>query len=107
MKTYITCQILAGWTESPSEAVYLSLVKLGNLTNNFCGLEKTFHWATTYFALSRRSTRLGYTCQALRCLGDILLAQGDQKNGNEYLSGRVGCLDQEIYIGVELIACRG
>jgi tetratricopeptide (TPR) repeat protein len=80
MKAYTTLQILGGRTESPCEAVYRSLAKLGELSNNLCGLEETIHWATTYFAFSRKGKDLGHTCQSLRYLGDIILAQGDEES---------------------------
>jgi hypothetical protein len=76
-KAYTAFQTLAGRTVTRHDSVYLSLANLGDLSNNLCGLEQTFHWATIYFAFSRKGKILGHTYQALRCLGDILLAQGD------------------------------
>ena len=59
-KAYTTLKILGGKTELPYDAVYRSLENLGDLSNNLCGLEKTFHWATTYFAFSRKKNHLGH-----------------------------------------------
>ncbi|KAJ6600258.1 hypothetical protein DFH09DRAFT_1355610 [Mycena vulgaris] len=78
-KAYTTLKILGGRTQLLSSATRLSLEKLGELSNHLCQLERTFHWATTYFALSRKTKELGGTYQALRYLGDILLAQGDEQ----------------------------
>lgn len=79
MKAYRKFQILGGGTKSHIQVVYLSLANLGDLSNNLCGLEKTFHWATVSLAFSRKRKHLGHTYQALRYLGDILLAQGDEQ----------------------------
>jgi hypothetical protein len=79
LKAYTVFQILGGKTESQSDTVYLSMANLGDLSNDLCGLEQTFRWAATYFAFSRKSKHLGHTYQALRYLGDILLAQGDEE----------------------------
>jgi tetratricopeptide (TPR) repeat protein len=81
MRSYATFQKWGRQTESAyySATVYRSLANLGELSNNLCGLEKTFQWVTTYFAFSRRNNHLGHTYQALRYLGDILLAQGDEQ----------------------------
>jgi tetratricopeptide (TPR) repeat protein len=79
MKAYTTFRIHGGRTESTHHVVYLSLAYLGELSNNLGGLERTAHWATTYFAYSWNRKDLGHTYQALRYLGDILLAQGDER----------------------------
>jgi hypothetical protein len=70
---------VGGGTKSHIHAVYLSLETLSDISNKLCGLEKTSHWATTYFALSRKTKDLVNTYQALKCLGDILLDQGDDE----------------------------
>ncbi|KAJ7119161.1 hypothetical protein C8R44DRAFT_790175 [Mycena epipterygia] len=57
---------------------FISLQHLGDPTYKMCDDKDTFHWAGTYFALARKSNELGHTYQALRCLGDIFLAQGDE-----------------------------
>ncbi|KAJ7142090.1 hypothetical protein C8R43DRAFT_1131082 [Mycena crocata] len=61
-----------------AEAAFIGLEYLGDWTHSMCTLDETFQWAGTYFALARKSNDLGRTYQALRCLGDILLAQGDE-----------------------------
>jgi tetratricopeptide (TPR) repeat protein len=78
-KAYTTLKILGKRTELPYDSVYLSLANLGDLSNNLCSLETTFHWAITYFALSQKRKQLCHSYQALRCLGDVLLAQGDEQ----------------------------
>jgi tetratricopeptide (TPR) repeat protein len=78
IKAYTKFQIWGGRAELQHDVSYLSLETLGELSNNLCGLEKTFHWATTYFALSRKGKHIGHAYQALRYLGDISLAKGDE-----------------------------
>jgi hypothetical protein len=56
-----------------------ALESLGDLSSKMCGLDETKGWATTYFAFARKTKNLGRTYQALRCLGDIVLAEGDEE----------------------------
>ncbi|KAJ7113836.1 hypothetical protein C8R44DRAFT_881413 [Mycena epipterygia] len=53
------------------------LEMLADLRHGMCDLEDTFRWAGRYLALVRVYKNLVPTYQALRCLGDIFLAQGD------------------------------
>ncbi|KAJ6572131.1 hypothetical protein B0H19DRAFT_1256041 [Mycena capillaripes] len=53
------------------------LEMFGDLKHGMCDLEATFHWAGTYLAVVRVYRDVVRTYQALRCLGDIFLAQGD------------------------------
>ncbi|KAJ7098225.1 hypothetical protein C8R44DRAFT_888860 [Mycena epipterygia] len=55
------------------------LEMLADLRHGMCDLEDTFRLAGTYLALVRVSKDLVHTYQALRCLGDIFLAQGDSE----------------------------
>ncbi|KAJ7698559.1 hypothetical protein B0H17DRAFT_323407 [Mycena rosella] len=58
-----------------------SVEMLADLTHGMCDLEDTFRWAGTYLALVRVYTDVVATYQALRCLGDVFLAQGDAETG--------------------------
>ncbi|KAJ6572121.1 hypothetical protein B0H19DRAFT_1132636 [Mycena capillaripes] len=55
------------------------LEMLGDVKHGICDLEATFHWAGVYLAAVRVYRDVAHTYQALRCLGDIFLAQGDKK----------------------------
>ncbi|KAJ6582623.1 hypothetical protein DFH09DRAFT_287520 [Mycena vulgaris] len=78
-KAHALLTTLVATTELDAEVVYLSLEILGDLSNRICGLAEKFRWAATYFAFAMKTEDLGHTYQALRCLGDIFLAQGDEE----------------------------
>ncbi|KAJ7490880.1 hypothetical protein FB451DRAFT_1221318 [Mycena latifolia] len=58
---------------------FMSLQYLADLTYGMYDVSETFQWAGIYFALARKSNELGHTYQALRCLGDIFLVEGDEE----------------------------
>jgi tetratricopeptide (TPR) repeat protein len=78
LSAYPMLKDLASRADSDAEVVYLSLEILGELSNKLCGLEETARWAATYFAFASKTNDIGHTYQALRYLGDIFLAQGDE-----------------------------
>ncbi|KAJ6486271.1 hypothetical protein DFH09DRAFT_1106133 [Mycena vulgaris] len=44
-----------------------------------CSHGETYFWAGIYFAFANKTKDLGHTYQALRYLGDVFLAEGDQE----------------------------
>ncbi|KAJ6477223.1 hypothetical protein DFH09DRAFT_1056595 [Mycena vulgaris] len=62
-----------------TEETFLSLQSLGEVSNGMCDLAETFIWASTYFAFARKTQDLGHTYQALRYIGDVFLAEGDEE----------------------------
>ncbi|KAJ7824511.1 hypothetical protein B0H14DRAFT_3145662 [Mycena olivaceomarginata] len=57
----------------------LCLEMLGDLRHGMSNVETTFHWAGTFFAAVLVYRDVVLTYQALRCLGDIFLAEGDDE----------------------------
>jgi hypothetical protein len=62
--------------------MFLALKSLGDLKCRMDNLENTFHWGGTYLAFARRTKDLGNTYQSLLCLGDIILAMGDDESAH-------------------------
>ncbi|KAJ7476646.1 hypothetical protein FB451DRAFT_1460921 [Mycena latifolia] len=56
-----------------------SLRKLGDITLGLCDLDSTTCWATTYLAFSKSKGSVLLVAWALRLLGDISRAKGDDK----------------------------
>ncbi|KAF8202676.1 hypothetical protein K438DRAFT_1757998 [Mycena galopus ATCC 62051] len=68
-QSYLRAYMIPGATQC--------LEMLGDLRHGMFDLETTFHWATMYLAVVRVYTDVVLTHYALRCMGDIFLAQGD------------------------------
>lgn len=74
------------------------LEKLGDPTYGMFRLDDTSRWAGIYFAFARKTKNLGHTYQALRCLGDICLAQGDGDTAlNIFLAVLEGSTEMEVH----------
>ncbi|KAJ7150923.1 hypothetical protein C8R43DRAFT_1236125, partial [Mycena crocata] len=74
------------------------LEMLADLTHEMCNLQDTFHWAGTYLALMGANKDIVHTYQALRCLGDIILAQGDTETASNIFHAVLeGSTDMDIH----------
>jgi len=74
------------------------LEMLGDLRHGMSDLETTFHWAGTYLAVVRVYTDVVLTYQALRCLGDVLLAEGDSETAlNIFYAVLKGATEMDVH----------
>ncbi|KAJ6567048.1 hypothetical protein B0H19DRAFT_717306 [Mycena capillaripes] len=81
-----------------TETAYISLQYLGDLSYGMCDVDETLRWAGIYFALARKSKAMGHTYQALRCLGDVLLAQGDETSALDvFRAVLVGSTEMDVH----------
>jgi tetratricopeptide (TPR) repeat protein len=80
VEVYPTLVKLVKAARSLAHVLGCSLEVLGNLLNGLCGVADKFRWAITYFAFARNTKDLSHTYQALRYVGDLFLAEGDEQS---------------------------
>jgi hypothetical protein len=74
------------------------LEMLGDLRHGMSDVETTFHWAGTFFAAVRVWHNVVLTYQALRCLGDIFLAEGDDETAlNVFSAVLEGATEMDVH----------
>ncbi|KAJ7824507.1 hypothetical protein B0H14DRAFT_2597169 [Mycena olivaceomarginata] len=74
------------------------LEMLGDLRHGMSDVETTFHWAGTFFAAVRVWPDVVLTYQALRCLGDIFLAEGDDETAlNVFSAVLEGATEMDVH----------
>ncbi|KAJ7874473.1 hypothetical protein B0H14DRAFT_2717939 [Mycena olivaceomarginata] len=80
MGAYTTLTSVARTPGTHADLIHASLGSLGDLSNGMSSVADTFYWAMTYLAFAKKTKALGHIYQALRYLGDIFLAEGDEQS---------------------------
>ncbi|KAJ7107057.1 hypothetical protein C8R44DRAFT_885726 [Mycena epipterygia] len=62
-----------------SDVMISGLEVLADLKHGIYSTSETFRWTGVYLALACKTQDVGHTSQALRCLGDIFLAHGEEE----------------------------
>jgi tetratricopeptide (TPR) repeat protein len=80
------------------DVIPFCLEALADIAHGMSSIAETFAWAMVYFAFVCNGTDLGRKLHALRCLGDIFRAQGDNETAlNVFCAALEGATEMDIH----------